>query len=304
MESCSFKGQLSFLDGIHCLTLKIKMNIITEKNILIENLETKSFLADAYYPEIEGKLPLVIFAHGYKGYKDWGTWGLMAEAFARAGYFFVKFNFSHNGTTISDPDNFGDLEAFGNNNYTKELSDYQTIIGYFENHPKVDSGKIAIMGHSRGGGDTVLQAQRDPKVKALITLAGVNNFVTRFPKNDRLEQYREKGVFYVTNGRTKQEMPHYWQFYENFRENESELDIQKAAQNLQKPYLIIHGTEDEAVKIKEAELLHKWAKNSELIIIDGANHVFGGREPWNSNTLPADLEKVVNYSTEFLNSAL
>ena len=280
------------------------MNITTEKNILIENPETKSFLADAYYPENEEKLPLIIFAHGYKGYKDWGTWGLMAEAFAKAEYFFVKFNFSHNGTTINDPDNFGDLEAFGNNNYTKELSDYQTVIGYFENHPKVDSGKIAIMGHSRGGGDTVLQAQRDPKVKALITLAGVNNFVTRFPKNDRLEQYREKGVFYVTNGRTKQEMPHYWQFYENFRENESELDIQKAAQNLQKPYLIVHGTEDEAVKIKEAELLHKWAKNSELIIIDRADHVFGGREPWNSNTLPADLEKVVNYSTEFLNSAL
>ena len=280
------------------------MNITTEKNILIENPETKSFLADAYYPDNEEKLPLIIFAHGYKGYKDWGTWELMAEAFAKAGYFFVKFNFSHNGTTINDPDNFGDLEAFGNNNYTKELSDYQKVIDYFENHPKVDSDKIAIMGHSRGGGDTVLQAQRDPKVKALITLAGVNNFVTRFPKNDRLEQYREKGVFYVTNGRTKQEMPHYWQFYENFRENESELDIQKAAQNLQKPYLIIHGTQDEAVKIKEAELLHKWVKNSELIIIDGADHVFGGREPWNSNTLPADLEKVVNYSTEFLNSAL
>ncbi|HBN6701374.1 DUF1749 domain-containing protein [Elizabethkingia anophelis] len=280
------------------------MNIITEKNILIENPETKSFLADAYYLENEGKLPLIIFAHGYKGYKDWGTWGLMAEAFAKAGYFFVKFNFSHNGTTIDDPDNFGDLEAFGYNNYMKELSDYQKVIDYFSNHPKVNSEKIAIMGHSRGGGDTVLQAQRDPKVKALITLAGVSNFVTRFPKNDRLEQYREKGVFYVINGRTKQEMPHYWQFYENFKEYESELDIQKAAQNLQKPYLIVHGTEDEAVKTKEAELLHKWAKNSELIIIDGADHVFGGREPWNSDVLPEDLEKVVNYSIEFLDRIL
>lgn len=280
------------------------MNIITEKNILIENPETKGFLADAYYLENEGKLPLIIFAHGYKGYKDWGTWGLMAEAFAKAGYFFVKFNFSHNGTTIDDPDNFGDLEAFGYNNYMKELSDYQKVIDYFSNHPKVNSEKIAIMGHSRGGGDTVLQAQRHPKVKALITSAGVSNFVTRFPKNDRLEQYREKGVFYVINGRTKQEMPHYWQFYENFKEHESELDIQKAAQNLQKPYLIVHGTEDEAVKIKEAELLHKWVKNSELIIIDGADHVFGGREPWNSDVLPEDLEKVVNYSIEFLDRVL
>jgi pimeloyl-ACP methyl ester carboxylesterase len=68
-------------------------------------------------------------------------------------------------------------------------------------------------------------------------------------------------------------MPHYWQFYENFEKNESELDIQKAAQNLHKPYLIIHGTEDEAVDKKEAELLHKWAKNSELKTIEGADHV-------------------------------
>ncbi|WP_435524823.1 hypothetical protein [Chryseobacterium indoltheticum] len=37
--------------------------------------------------------------------------------------FSVKFNFSHNGTTVEDPENFADLEAFGNNNYSKELSD-------------------------------------------------------------------------------------------------------------------------------------------------------------------------------------
>lgn len=43
---------------------------------------------------------------------------------------------------------------------------------------------------------------------------------------------------------------------------------------------------------------------SELIIIDGADHVFGGREPWNSDVLPEDLEKVVNYSIEFLDRVL
>ncbi|HAY3563055.1 TPA: prolyl oligopeptidase family serine peptidase [Elizabethkingia meningoseptica] len=294
----------SFLFYRTLLNFKTKMDIRKERNILIENPETKSFLADAFYPEADQKLPLLIFAHGYKGYKDWGTWGLMGEAFAKSGFFFVKFNFSHNGTTLDDPQNFGDLEAFGNNNYTKELSDYQKVIDYFSNHPNVDPDKIAIMGHSRGGGDTILQAQRDPKVKALITLAGVNNFASRFPKKDLFETYKEKGVFYVINGRTKQEMPHYWQFYEDFKAHENELDIQRAAQHLKKPCLIIHGTNDEAVKIKEAELLHQWIKGSELKIIEGADHVFGGREPWSDENLPEDLETVVKLSAEFLKTVL
>jgi cephalosporin-C deacetylase-like acetyl esterase len=42
-----------------------------QKNILLQNPETKAFLADIFIPEKEGKLPLVIFAHGYKGYKEW-----------------------------------------------------------------------------------------------------------------------------------------------------------------------------------------------------------------------------------------
>lgn len=93
------------------------MKITSEKNIIIRNPETREFLADAFYEEHGEKLPLVIFAHGYKGYKDWGAWNLMAEKFAESGFFLVKFNFSHNGTTVENPTEFGDLEAFGNNNF-------------------------------------------------------------------------------------------------------------------------------------------------------------------------------------------
>jgi hypothetical protein len=32
------------------------------------------------------KRPLVIFVHGYKGYKDWGAWDLMAEKFAESDF--------------------------------------------------------------------------------------------------------------------------------------------------------------------------------------------------------------------------
>jgi predicted dienelactone hydrolase len=76
----------------------------------------------------------------------------MAQKFAEVGFFFVKFNFSHNGTTIKKPTDFADLEAFGQNNFSKEMSDYDEVLNYFCNHDKVDSEKIAIIGHSRGGG--------------------------------------------------------------------------------------------------------------------------------------------------------
>ena len=68
------------------------MQVIKERNIIIQNSETKPFLADCFYPEIEGKFPLIIFANGYKGYKDWGTFDLMADKFAENGFVFVKFN--------------------------------------------------------------------------------------------------------------------------------------------------------------------------------------------------------------------
>ena len=276
------------------------MKVHIEKNIIIKNSETRDFLADSYYPETEKKLPLVIFAHGYKGYKDWGAWDLMAKKFAEASFFFVKFNFSHNGTTINQPKDFADLEAFGNNNFSKEMSDYDEVLNHFYNHQNVDQEKVAIIGHSRGGGITVIKGFEDERVKVLVALAGVSNFKYRFPSQDRFEDWKTQGVMYSENKRTHQQMPHYFQFFEDFEQNEERFDIQYAAQHLEKPFLIVQGTNDEAVKDKEALLLNEWCKTSELVTIENANHTFGAKEPWTEEELPADLEKAVLAMTSFI----
>ena len=276
----------------------MKLNI--DRNIIIKNSETRGFLADSYYVESEQKLPLVIFAHGYKGYKDWGAWDLMAKKFAEAGFFFVKFNFSHNGTTVEQPKDFADLEAFGNNNFSKEMSDYDEVLNYFYNHQKIDQEKVAIIGHSRGGGITVIKGFEDERVKVLVALAGVSNFKYRFPSQDRFEDWKTEGVMYSENKRTHQQMPHYFQFFEDFEKNEKRFDIQYAAQHLEKPFLIVQGTNDDAVKDKEAFLLNEWCKTSELVFIENANHTFGAKEPWTEDELPADLEKAVLAMISFI----
>lgn len=275
------------------------MEVTKNKNILISNPETKDFLADAYYPETGEKLPLVIFVHGYKGYKDWGAWDLMAEKFARAGFFFVKFNFSHNGTTVENPHDFADLEAFGNNNYSKEMSDLKVVIDQFYQDPKVDGQKIVLIGHSRGGGISIITTAEDERINGLITLASVDT-LERFPKDEALENWKQKGVYYVVNGRTKQEMPHYYQFYEDFEKDIHRFDVERATEMAKAHVLIVHGTSDESVSVKSAEHLHLLHPNSALFLVENANHTFGAKEPWEEKELPKDLDVVTEKCIEFI----
>ncbi|MGH1520451.1 alpha/beta hydrolase family protein [Chryseobacterium sp. JK1] len=279
------------------------MNLIIEKDIFLENKETRGFLADSFYTDTTQKLPLVIFVHGYKGYKDWGAWDLMGQKLAEAGYFFVKFNFSHNGTTVDNPHDFADLEAFGNNNYSKELSDLGVVIDHFIQNPHVDSEKVVLIGHSRGGGISIIKTSEDERINGLVTLASVDT-LERFPTGEALGKWEKEGVYYALNGRTKQEMPHYYQFYEDYEENIHRFDVERAAEMAKAHMLIIHGTEDEAVEVKQAEHLHLLNPNSELFLIENANHTFGAKEPWADQDLPKDLNTVTEKCIDFIKEKL
>lgn len=271
-----------------------------EKNQIITVNATIKLLADAYFPDVTNKLPLVIFCHGYKGFKDWGAWELAMQAVAKEGFYVVKFNFSHNGTTLDNPLEFEDLEAFGRNTYSQEQIDLTAVINHFKNRIEVDQSQISIIGHSRGGGAVLVQALENNEVTKVVSWAGVADFKRRFPQGARFDKWKDEGVFYGLNTRTNQQMPHYFSFYQDFEVNERKFDIQNCAQHLKKPLLIIQGTADEAVPLKEAEWLHLWAKNSELYVIEGADHVFGARHPWDKKELPLDLSKVIDQTVAFL----
>ena len=104
--------------------------MMINKNLLLPRKGKKTIVYDVFYKADNIPKPVVIFCHGYKGYKDWGAWNLVAERFAEEGCFFLKFNFSHNGGTPKNPIDFPDLEAFAQNNFTKELDDLEDIINF------------------------------------------------------------------------------------------------------------------------------------------------------------------------------
>ena len=274
------------------------------RNIQIPGKHGKDILADLFFNETGTKKEVVLFCHGYKGYKDWGAWNLVAEEFARQGFFFVKMNFSHNGGTVDQPIDFPDLEAFGNNNFIKELDDLETVIDWLSDDGSVkkekDMNRLTLIGHSRGGGIVLLKAHEDKRVSKVVTWAGVSDFGSRFPEGEVLAQWEKSGVAYVHNGRTKQEMPHYFQFFTTFKENEERLTIKTAVSNLEIPFLIVHGDQDETVAIVEAQNLNRWNDESQLRIIAGANNTFGSSQPWIEKTLPTHLKAAVSQTLEFL----
>ncbi|EAR13586.1 hypothetical protein PI23P_03792 [Polaribacter irgensii 23-P] len=274
------------------------------KNIIVKGKHGKPIVTDVFFKEDKRPKNLLIFCHGYKGFKDWGAWNLMATAFSNLGFFFVKFNFSHNGGSIEQPIDFPDLEAFGNNNYTKERDDLQSVIDWvvtssdFKN--EVNCADISLMGHSRGGGTVLIKAAEDRRITQVISLAGVSDYGSRFPKKEDFKKWVETGVFYVKNGRTKQEMPHFYQFYEDFKLNEEQLNIQRSTRNLKIPQLIIHGDSDTSVSIKEAALLQLWNPKSTFKVIQKADHVFNVSHPWQKETMSQELEEVINTAVCFL----
>ena len=275
-----------------------------QRNISVKSTNhSKPILTDVFYKSNFKKKPIIIFCHGYKGYKDWGAWNLAAEEFVKNDVFFLKFNFSHNGGTVENPIDFPDLEAFGHNNFITELDDLEDIINWImtsEFVSEIDTNDITLIGHSRGGGIVSLKASENKKIKKVISWSGVSDFGKRFPVGETLKLWEKAGVSYIQNSRTKQQMPHYFQFYTSFKINEERLTIQKAVSNLKIPHLIIHGENDEVVKIEEAENLHSWNRDSTLVLINDMNHPLGCTQPWEQKEMPTYLAQVVKESINFI----
>lgn len=256
----------------------------------------RSSLIDLVIPEdFNGKM--ILFIHGFMGYKDWGAWNLMQDFFTNKGFGFCKYNVSHNGTTIENPTEFIDLTAFANNSYSNELADLTGALNWLETQMD-DLPKIYLVGHSRGGGIALL-GSKDERVYRVVTLAAIASIEKRFPEGKQLKVWETQGTKYTVNGRTNQKMPQLYSQYEDFISNKERLDIQKACETSTKRTLVIHGDADTSVDIEEGHEIAQWLK-TRLFEVEEADHTFGAKEPWESTELPVHLEKVCELIIGFL----
>jgi pimeloyl-ACP methyl ester carboxylesterase len=275
--------------------------MIRKQNFNIPGANGRGMLADITYKTSNKSAPLVIFAHGFKGFKDWGAHNLVARYFAENGFRFLKFNFSHNGTTAEHPTDFADLIAFADNTFSIELDDLKAVIDFtFGGSGIAVANEVYVIGHSMGGGISIIKAVEDLRITKLITMASIAGFRNLWPK-DIEEQWRLTGITYMLNKRTGQHMPLKVSLLDDLDKHPVRYDILGHAARVEQPWLIVHGDADPTVPLSHAEQLKAAQPNAELVIIPGGDHVFGATYPFPHRTLPAPLLEFCDLAIQFFN---
>ncbi len=251
--------------------------------------------------------PAIVVSHGFKGFKDWGSFPAVARDLAAAGYIAVSFNYSGSGIG-PDLQNFTDTERFERATISSDLDDLGRILdaiaaGALPGPRAAIAGGMGLVGHSRGGGVSLLRAGGDSRVAAVAVWASVSDFERWRPTT--VSDWREKGYVEVENFRTKQIFRLRTDLLDDIQTHgRGRLFIEGAAKALaarRVPVLVVHGDADESVAIAEGRAIAEWSAG-ELFEVPGAGHTFGAVHPFRGRT--PDLDQVLARTRDFFHRHL
>ncbi|MCH8556546.1 MAG: alpha/beta fold hydrolase [Balneolia bacterium] len=280
---------------------------IKKESGAIESTEGLPIAYDMYLPSnAVSSLPVVLFLHGFKGFKDWGAFPDAFFEIARSGCAVIAFNFSRNGVSGHGQD-FDRLDLFADETFSQDLQDIRTVIDAMQTQ-KIKTGSavletddVALIGHSRGGHTAIAAAAEFNEVNTLITWAAVADYNKQF--SDQMKKdWEKKGYTEIENARTGQKMKINKSVYDDFLENADRLVAVKRVQSLMIPCCFIHGTLDKSVPMNNSQLLFQMCKSpeKERIMINGADHTFGCSHPWDEEDMPEHFSDVVDKTIEWL----
>lgn len=261
-----------------------------------------------FFPATVRARALLIICHGFKGFKDWGMFPYVANYLAKELHV-VTFNFSHNGVG-EDLLQFTELEKFAQNSFSKELEDLATLIDYLRlaqsdtSHPlaayELSTLPIILMGHSRGGGVSLIYAFDYPEqIKAVISWNGLTDPHGLFSAELR-EEIKRSGRGYTYNGRTKQHMPIDQSVLDDLELNRERFNIVERVKTCSIPIALIQGTEDFERLRQGSAFLVKQNPSISWIQIPGGDHTFKTVHPFQGTTAP--LTAALEATEKFIQS--
>lgn len=271
---------------------------ITDSILSTENLPIRF---DLYSPGSSSRelLPVILFVHGNKGFKDWGPFPDACEDIARNGFVVIAMNFSLNGIG-ENPTELERLDLYQRETLSQDLNDIGTLIEGIKNRsiesPRVGlhTDYIGIVGHSRGGHTAVAAAAEYQEIQCLVAWSAVANYNERW--TDRMiRDWKEKGYTEILNSRTGQVMRVDKVVYEDAIANEERLMAINRVKELYIPCMFIAGKEDESVSYKESESLYHNcpSENRELRLISGTGHTFDASHPFEEKEYPEKFAEVL-----------
>jgi pimeloyl-ACP methyl ester carboxylesterase len=200
----------------------------------------------------------VICCHGLFSSKESTKHTRIANTLAQAGIATLRFDFAGSGESE------GRIE---DTTFTRRRDDLAAAIDYLAQR---GAKRFGLFGSSMGGSVAILTAARDERVVAIATLAAVahpGEIEARYP--DAVQELHDTDLLPLPGGGS---------VGRDFAIDAPLHDPVAAAAIIHAPLLVLHGSRDEVVPLCDADDLATAARESSLLVVDGADHSFSGDE--------------------------
>lgn len=263
---------------------------------------------DLYHPASSSRaaLPVVLFFHGFKGFKDWGPFPSACEDIAANGFAVLSINFSLNGIG-ENPLELDRLDLFQDATLSQELEDAGRVIEAVRtgeissSRTRLHSDIMAVVGHSRGGHTAVAAAAEFDEIQSLVTWSAVADYNRRWSEKMK-QEWETRGWTLILNGRTGQEMKLSRKVYDDALAHTDRLMAIRRVKAIHLPCLFIAGKEDESVPWTDSRELYRACPSTqkELHLIPNTGHTFGASHPFEDAFYPEPFEELVEQTGSWL----
>ncbi|MDP6764193.1 MAG: alpha/beta hydrolase [Planctomycetota bacterium] len=208
----------------------------------------------AFTPGAGDGSAVVVLGHGVTSAHDRPYLVALAEALGAAGLSCLRFSFAGNGASEG---------AFVDATISSEVADLGCVLDALAGR------RAAYVGHSMGAAVGLLRAVEDPRIAALVSLAGMV----------RVEAFFERHFGRLVCGRDflldRSDCP-----YDRALRDDAlaQGDLVGTAARVRVPWLLVHGTADELVEADDTTAASAACPgHAETVLLAGADHRFSGR---------------------------
>lgn len=210
-----------------------------------------------YKPITSNKVPIAIYSHGRGTTHNAAT--NYAKALAKLGVAVLTYDF-RGGSVNSKSDGLTTDMSF-----LTECDDLETLISKVKEFDFIDKDNIILIGSSQGGAVSALVVSKHDEIKGTVLLYPALSIPENIRKEYKSIDNVPDELYYEEDDITvgKKYFTDIW-----------DLDVYSVLNKNTKNIIIIHGTADEDVPLKDSRDLNKFYNNSKLYEIEGAPHGF------------------------------
>lgn len=240
---------------------------------------------------------VILIAHGFLGYKDYGMFPWLAEQFAKIGWIAHRFNFSHSGM-LEGKEEFVRPDLFEQATWNTQVEDLAILVEAC----KQEGTPMVVLGHSRGGLASLLALGREElQVEGVISLSAPSACNPMLPEMEA--KLLEDGFIERESSRTKQTLRIGKVFLQEQIDDPEGHDLLRLLSSNLTKVLIIHGEDDSTVPVDCAEKIASKLQNSTLVRVGGGDHVFNTQNPFPLDGAPSpQLTALLDAVLPFLKS--